>query len=106
MGGVSAPPGRWEKESMESDSTPGSLSEPPLRQGVRDLAEQRLARRVAPPQGVEPEATCVEIDLGADQPVRPRGVYLETVPQHLDGPFRAGPAQVDQASTRLCLKVR
>src|SRR5947199_2705770 len=91
---------------MASDSIPRSLTEPLPRQGVRDLAEQRMACRVASPQGVEPDATGVEIDRGADQPVRPRGVDLETMSEYPDGPLRCSPSQGDETATRMCLKVQ
>src|SRR4051812_25757036 len=91
---------------MANPSNSRSLTEPPARQSIGGLAEQRLSARLTPPQGVEPDATGVEIDLGGDQPVRPRCIDLEPTAQQLHGPVLAGPPQVDEPTTRVGLQVQ
>src|SRR4051812_44460374 len=91
---------------MSGLSDSRSLLEPPARQPVGDLTEQRLSIRLAPPQGVEPDLAGVEVDHGADQPMRPRGVHLEPPTQQFDGPLLAGPPQVDDLPAGLRLQVQ
>ena len=91
---------------MASDSNSRSLLEPPARQFIGDLAEERLMVRLAASQGVEAEAARVEVDLGTDQPVGPRGVDLEAAAQHLHGPLRVGAPQEDQPAARVGLQVQ
>ena len=91
---------------MASLNDSRSLLEPPVRQPVGHLMEQRLSVRLAPPQGVEPDPAGVEVDLGADQPVRPRGVHLEPPAQQLDTALLAGPPQVDDPAAGPRLQVQ
>ncbi len=90
---------------MASPSNSRSLAELPARQAIGHLAQQRLLIWLTPPQGVEPDAAGVEIDLGADQAVGPRRGDLESTSQQLHGTPLAGPPQVDQSATRVGLQV-
>ena len=69
---------------MASDSIPRSLLEPPARQLVRHLSQQRLVSGIAPSQGIEADLAGIEVHLGADQAVRPRRIDLEVAAQQLD----------------------
>ena len=91
---------------MSSLNDSRSLLEPPVGQPVGHLMEQRLSVRLAPPQGVEPDPAGVEIDLGADQPVSPRGVHLEPPAQQLDTALLTGPPQIDDPPARPRLQVQ
>jgi hypothetical protein len=49
------------------------------RDGVGDLPEQRLAFGFATPEGEDADDPGVEVELGADEPVRPAWVDREAV---------------------------
>ena len=91
---------------MASDSIPRSLLEPPARQLVRHLAQQRLVSGIASPQGIEADPAGIEVHLGADQAVRPRRIDLEVAAQQLDAAGRPGPPQVDDPAAGCRLEVQ
>src|SRR5512135_1441935 len=106
MGQVTAHAGQLDSVSMASDSIPRSLRESPARQRVRHLPQQGLARRIAPPQGVEPDVTGVEIHLRTDQAVGPRRRDLEMTAQELDAAGRPGAPQVEDPTVGPRLEVQ
>src|SRR5512135_2322060 len=105
-GQVTATPGQSKRESMASDSNSRSLLEPPARQFIRDLAKEWLMGWLPPSQREEADVARVEINLGTDQPVRPRHIDLEAVAQHLHGPLLAGAPQEDDPAAGMGLQVQ
>src|SRR5436190_1190200 len=91
IGQVTALAAQLGRVSMASDSIPRSLLEPPARQLVRHLAQQRLVCGIAPSQGIEADLVGIEVHLGADQAVRPRRIDLEVATQQLNAAGRPGP---------------
>src|SRR5690348_4266863 len=106
MGQVTALPGQPGRETMANDSIPRSLLEPPAGQRVGHFAQQWLVARVAPPQRIKADAPGVEIDLGADQAVGPRGVDLEVAAQQLGPAGRPGAPQVNDSAARPGLEIQ
>src|SRR4051812_14310267 len=91
---------------MASDPIPRSLLEPPTRQLVHHLAQQRLMTGSSPTQGVKADVPSIEVHLGADQAAGPRGIDLEMTAQEIDTAGRPGPPQVDDLPARRRLEVR
>ena len=62
---------------------------------VGNSLDEGLVAGFSTTQAVEADLTCLEIDLGANQPMLPKRVYFPSMSQQFDSPFLAGTAQID-----------
>src|SRR5215471_20980077 len=91
---------------MTSATTWESLRELPARQHVVGLLDQRLLVRSAAPQGVETDATTLQIHLRPYQAMLPQRVHRKGAPQQLHLPALVAPPQKDQTPLRMGLQVQ
>src|SRR6516165_7016309 len=91
---------------MTSATTWESLRELPARQDVVGFLDQRLLVRSTAPQGVETDATPLQIRLRPYQAMLPQQVHRKGAPQQLHLPTLVAPPQKDQTPLRMGLQVQ
>lgn len=90
---------------MASISNCKSLSKASEGQRVRKISKQRLGVGLPSAQGIETQGSLIEIDLTADQAVRPPAIDQEGVTQQVDLSLLAGAPQKDNAAAGMRLKI-
>src|SRR5690242_3950597 len=91
---------------MTSASTWRSLAEPPTRQHIGDLFDQRLLLGSTTPQREETHLPPLEVHLRTHQAMLPQRLYHPDATQQLDFPLPVAATQEDQPSLRLRLQVQ
>src|SRR6516225_4324388 len=91
---------------MTSATTWESLRELPARRHVAGFLDQRLLVRGTAAQGVEADATPLQIHLRPYQAMLPQRVHRKGAPQQPHLPTLVAPSQKDQTPLRMGLQVQ
>src|SRR3954451_400997 len=84
--------------SANTSRTGESVLEAAVGQAIVHLQDLRLAGRLLPPEGEEPDLVPVQIAFSTDEAAGPRQAQRPGLPQQNDLALGVAPPQVDQAA--------